>query len=260
MEQQLTIKVDTTLDKVSLITNLPIEFSINERRKIKFRLPTLKEYLDDLDFKKFLGVISLTPERVKEMKLQLKFETKSIGGIIKGFMYLTEYKELLMNYFTKYIYAAEIKDGLLVVGGEELTYYELEYIVKIILVSMYMEKLDESLLSKKLELKQEQEKELSEVEKKLLEKQKAAEEKLRKAKEVKSTGGGKGLAIEEILLAISYEFNVSFEELLNRNYYSIIWQFGYVGKVDSHKLSQIVLGTGNSKNRNYSYWLSNKKK
>jgi hypothetical protein len=68
------------------------------------------------------------------------------------------------------------------------------------------------------------------------------------------------LAIEEILLAISYEFNVSFEELLNRNYYSIIWQFGYVGKVDSHRLSQIILGTGNSKSRNYSYWLSNKKK
>lgn len=260
MEQQLTIKVDTTLEKVGLITNLPIEFSINGRRKIKFRTPVLKEYLQDLDFKKFLGVISLTPEKVKEMKLQLKFETKTVGGIIKGFMYFTEYKDMIMSYFLKYIYAAEIKDGILLVDGEELTYYELEYIVKVILVSMYMEKLDDNLLNKQLEVSKEQEKQLSEVEKKLLEKQRLAEEKLRKAKESKSTSSGKGLAIEEILLAISYEFNVSFEELLNRNYYSIIWQFGYVGKVDSHRLSQIILGTGNSKNRNYSYWLSNKKK
>jgi len=259
MEQQLTIKVDTTLEKVGLITNLPIEFSINGKRKIKFRTPILKEYLQDLDFKKFLGVISLTPEKVKQMNLQLRFETKTVGGIIKGFMYLTEYKDLVMNYFLKYIDGSENKNGLLVVADEEVAFYELEYIAKVILVSMYMEKLDDTLLNKQLEISKEQEKQLSEVEKKLLEKQKAAEEKLKKAKESK-TSSGKGLAIEEILLAISYEFNVSFEELLNRNYYSIIWQFGYVGKVDSHKLSQIILGTGNSKSRNYSYWLSNKKK
>jgi hypothetical protein len=260
MEQRLIIKVDTTLEKLSLIAHLPIEFSINERRKIKFRLPTLKEYLNDLDFKKFLGIISLTPEKIKDLKIKVQFQTDSVGGIVKGFMYLSEYKELLMNYFCSYIDGAEIKDGLLSVQGEEVTFYELEYIVKVLLVSMYMEKLDENLLTKKIEIKKETDKELSPAEKKLLEKQKLAEEKLRKAKESKSTGSGSGLAIEEILLAISYEFGTSFEELLNRNYYSIIWQFGYVGKIDSHKLHQIIMGTGNSKNKNYSYWLSNKKK
>lgn len=258
MEQQSTTKLETTLEKLSIIANLPIEFSINGRRSISVKLPTLKEYITELDFKKFLGVISLTPEKIKDLKLKLNFETKSVGGILKGFIYLTEYKDLLIKYLSRYVLDFQVLEGKVVVKDEELNIEELEYIAKLILVSMYMEKLDDNLLNKKES--KEPEKELSPTEKKLLEKQRLAEERLRKAKERKTESSSSGLAIEEILLAISYEFNISFEELLNKNYYSIIWQFGYVGKIDSHKLYQIIFGTGNTKNRNYSYWLNKKKK
>jgi hypothetical protein len=259
MEQQSTTKLETTLEKISIIANLPIEFSINGRRSISVKLPTLKEYITELEFKKFLGVISLTPDKIKDLKLKLNFETKSVGGILKGFIYLTEYKGMLLKYLGRYVSDLQLVEGMVLVKGEEINVEELEYIAKLFLVSMYMEKLDDNLLNKKLESKA-PEKELSEVDKKLAEKQKLAEEKLRKAKEKKTESSSSGLAIEEILLAISYEFSISFEELLNKNYYSIIWQFGYVGKIDSHKLYQIIFGTGNTKNKNYSYWLSKKKK
>jgi hypothetical protein len=62
MEQQSTIS--STLEKFSLIHNLPIEFSLQNRRVIKFTCPTIKELTSEINLK-FLWVISFYQKRRK---------------------------------------------------------------------------------------------------------------------------------------------------------------------------------------------------
>jgi hypothetical protein len=58
------------------------------------------------------------------------------------------------------------------------------------------------------------------------------------------------------VLAICYEFGFNTKEVMNLNYFGVVWYFSYVGKVDAHKLNQQILGSGMSKQKNYSYWLN----
>jgi hypothetical protein len=46
------------------------------------------------------------------------------------------------------------------------------------------------------------------------------------------------------------------KELLNKTYFSLIWHFGFVSRVDAHKLNQMILSSGMSKQKSYNYWLN----
>lgn len=247
MEQQNKIK--TTLQKISLIENIPIQFNIDERRIIEFKCPTVYDLVSDLDFKKFMSIISLTPEKVKELKLNLPFDTSEHGKLIQGFMAFSEYSKLLLKYFNKFVKDSEIVENTLVVNSEKVMSYELKYIVEVMQMSLgqkvFIE--DDAAENKNLDSDSPMGK--------LLQKQKAAEEKLKKVK-AKKTASGKGYSIEEIMLAISYEFGLTLNELLNKTYFALIWYFGYVSKVDAHKLNQQILSSGMSKQKSYNYWLN----
>lgn len=69
MEQQYNI--NSTFDKMSLIHNVSVQFSINDRRTIEFTFPTIRDSLGDINFKVFLGIVTLTPEKVKEKKIKI---------------------------------------------------------------------------------------------------------------------------------------------------------------------------------------------
>lgn len=246
MEQQNRIK--TTLQKISLIENISIQFSINERRIIEFKCPTVYDLISDLEFKKFMSVISLTPEKVKELKLNLPFDSSEHGKLIQGFMAFSEYSKLLLKYFKKFVKDSEILENTLVVNSEKVMSYELKYIVEVMQMSLgqkvFIEDAEESSSIDKDSLMG-----------KILEQQKTAEEKLRKVK-AKKAANAKGYSIEEIMLAISYEFGLTLQELLNKTYFALIWYFGYVSKVDAHKLNQQILSSGMSKQKSYNYWLN----
>ena len=246
MEQQNKIK--TTLQKISLIENIPVQFSINERRIIEFKFPTVYDLMADLEFKKFMSIISLTPEKVKELKLNLPFDTTEHGKLIQGLIGFTEYSQLLLKYFKKFVKDSEIIENALVVNSEKIMSYELQYIVEVMQMSLgqkvFIEDAEENSGINKDSLIG-----------KILEQQKAAEEKLRKVK-AKKAANGKGYSIEEIMLAISYEFGLTLQELLNKTYFALIWYFGYVSKVDAHKLNQQILSSGMSKQKSYNYWLN----
>lgn len=247
MEQKNSI--DTSLESPALIWNLPITFNLEGRRPITFRCPTIKDLFEDKDLKKFIAFISLTPKKVKEsttLKLPFKYETQ--GDLIKGLVTFTEYGVILAKYFLKYIVDSDYTNKEIVVNGEKIISTEFDYIAKVILVSMNQIPYEE------IEIKKEETKEINPIIKDIMEKQKQAEDKLKKIKAKKDKGSG--LTIEQILLAITYEFHLTPEYLLGLNYYGLIWYFGYVGKVDAHKLNQQILSSGMSKQKSYNYWLN----
>lgn len=245
MAQQSNIK--TTLQKLSLIENLPVEFSIDNRRPIAFTCPSVYDLFSELDIKIFLTVISLTLDKIKELKIKINFDTSTQGKIIQGFMGFTDYGPILKKYFIKYIKDSKIIDNAIFVGEEKVLSNELQYISEVIQISLGQKEYEE---------KQESEAELKDpVIGKILKAQQEAEEKLKKIK-AKKTKNNKGYSIEEIMLAVSYEFGYSMKDLLNKTYFSLVWYFGFVSKVDAHKLNQLILSSGMSKKKSYSYWLN----
>jgi hypothetical protein len=245
MEQKLNIK--TTLQKLSLIENIPIEFSIDNRRTIAFTCPSIYDLTCDLDVKVFISVISLTPEKLEELKITVNFDTSNPGKIIQGFMSLSNYGPILIKYFLKYIKNSTVSENAIYVGEEKVLSYELEYISNAIHIAVGQKTFQEDENSKA---------ELDDpVLGKIIKAQKEAEEKLRQIKNKKAKSK-KGYSIEEIMLAVSYEFGFSIKDLLNKTYMGLIWYFGFVSKVDAHKLNQMILSSGMSKQKNYNYWLN----
>jgi hypothetical protein len=247
MEQQQIIR--STFEKNSLINHLAVEFSLDSRRNIKFTYPTIEELLSDLDLQLFITLIGLTKEKLKESKIQVNFPVDSRGEIISNFIGFTDYGLVLIKYFLKYIQNSEQKDDGLYVGGIKINSKEFDYIAWIILISCGVEQVQDEEISpvKKVE-------KLSPEMEEILKKQKEAEERLNKIKQKKNKTSG--FTIEQIMLAITYEFGTPMKDLVKLNYYSVFWYFGFVGRVDSHKLNQLIISSGFSKKKDYSYWLN----
>lgn len=248
MEQASNIR--SSLDKLALINNLPVEFSIDNRRTISFRCPTIRELTSELDIRLFIGLISLTPEKIKELKINLPFNGKDPGSIVQGLLFSDEYTGVLSKYLLRFVTNAKYGDKEISVDGEKVLSYELDYIVHVMLISLSKKEYDED-NSEDEQKKLEKE---NPIMAKILAAQKEAEEKLKKAKSKKDKSSN--YSTEEIMLAVSYEFNVPFEKMLDMNFFGVIWYFGYVGKVDAHKLNQMILSSGMSKQKNYNYWLN----
>jgi hypothetical protein len=245
MEQQN--KIETTLEKISLIENIPIEFSINDRRPIRFRCPAINEMLTSVDFKMFATIISLDSEKAKKFNLKFNFDSSSTGKIIQGLLSLSEYSNLLSKYFLKYVENSKFENYSMIVDNEKIMSYELEYIANTILISLGQKDFEE----KQEQINENIDPRIAEI----LKAQKDSEEKLKAIKNKKQKSQ-KGYSIEEILLAISYEFGLSMSELLQKTYFSVVWYFSFVAKVDAHKLNQMILSSGMSKQKSYSYWLN----
>jgi hypothetical protein len=244
MEQ--TNSINTTLEKISLIENLPIEFSINDRRPIKFRCPSFQDIRTMLDFKLFMTIISLDKEKAEQYNIKFNFDASSPGKIVQGLLLLTDYSEVLSKYFLKYIENSSYENKAITVNGEKIMSYEYDYIIDIFFMSLGR---------KEFEKKEVEETVMDPRIAAILKAQKESEEKLNAAKKKKQEAE-KGLEIEEVLLAISYEFGISVQELMNKTYFGISWYFSFVGKVDAHKLNQMILSSGMSKQKKYSYWLN----
>jgi hypothetical protein len=245
MEQQN--KIETTLEKISLIENIPIEFSINDRRPIKFRCPTINEMLTSVDFKMFATIISLDSERAKKFNLKFSFDSSSTGKIIQGLLSLSEYSNLLSKYFLKYVENSKFENYSMFVDNEKIMSYEFEYIANTMLISLGQKDFEE----KQEKINENIDPRIAEI----LKAQKESEEKLKAIKNKKQKSQ-KAYSIEEILLAISYEFGLSMSELLQKTYFSVVWYFSFVARVDAHKLNQMILSSGMSKQKNYNYWLN----
>lgn len=247
MEQQQTIR--STFEKNSLINHLAVEFSLESRRNIKFTYPTIEDLLSDLDLQLFITLIGLNKEKLKQSKIQVNFPVDTRGEIISNFIAFTDYGIILKKYFLKYIQDAKEKEDGLYVGELKIISKEFDYIAWVILISCGVEQVQDEEISpvKKVE-------KLTPEMEAILAKQKESEERLRKIKQKKAKNSG--FTIEQIMLAITYEFGIPMKDLVKLNYYSIFWYFSFVGKVDSHKLNQLIISSGFSKKKDYSYWLN----
>jgi hypothetical protein len=248
MEQKLSIS--STLEKFSLVHNIPVEFSINGGRIIRFKFPSIMEMTTEINLRMFIGLMSMTEEKLKELGIKLLVKPDSYGALAYGLLFNENYSSIISHYLLKYIDKSELKNKEIYVANERVTAAEINYIIDTIMISIGKK---EYVVENK-----EEEKELEDnpIMAKILAAQKESEEKLNKIKQKKAKNSGKGYTIEEIMLAVSYEFGLSMDYLLNLNYFALVWYFSFVAKVDAHKLNQMILSSGMSKQKTYNYWLN----
>ena len=62
--------------------------------------------------------------------------------------------------------------------------------------------------------------------------------------------------IENIMIAVTYEFGFSLEEIMNMNYFTLIWYYSYTGKLHVYRINQQAIASGMVKKINTDYFTS----
>lgn len=179
-----------------------------------------------------------------DLKDFLKIEDKSTKlELITTLLTKFEEKDVLMEKIKEIILDINIKNDKIYIGTKILKKVELERITQIL----------EIIMGQKTNLELE-EKELSPDEKRL----KQLEEKLQ-AKKQKQKSEVQGAesdenAIENIMIAVIYEFGFDFEKIMNMNYFTLIWYYSFTGKLHVYRINQQAIASGMVKKINTDYF------
>lgn len=257
--EEVKQKIKTNFNIPVILKGGPVVFSIEGRRPIYVKLPTLSDSMESLDFNTFIALLMITPERLKEFKIEFPFETDSQGKIIQGMLQIKEFSTVLKHFLGKYIISSQIKEKEIFLEDEKILSYELEYIANVILIAAGYKFFDENLTSN-LEKQMEEEKKVSDpVLRELLKKEREAELKLKRAKDKKNNKEASDFKLEDLLITVSHEFNMKLSEVFDLNFYTLIWYYSFVYKIDVHKVHQIAAGNGLlKKGQSYKHWLNTK--
>lgn len=71
---------------------------------------------------------------------------------------------------------------------------------------------------------------------------------------VKSSKETNSIDIETMLLAISYDFRISLEELMEKNFYTILMYYGQVWRIDAYKTQLSYYGNSFAKPGKHKHW------
>lgn len=62
--------------------------------------------------------------------------------------------------------------------------------------------------------------------------------------------------LESIMIAVTYEFGFSLEDIMNMNYFTLIWYYSYTGKLHVYRINQQAIASGMVKKINTDYFTS----
>jgi hypothetical protein len=196
-----------TFNRIQMLSNKPIRIARDKQDSYLFvQGPTIGQvYEDD---KLFLATqILIMPE--KELKNFLNLKDSKLNKLELLTLLLTNYKEKddILEKFKQIILGLYIKDNKLYIDSELLKQQEVDRIESILQIIM----------GQKVE-KKEDEPELSPQEKRL----KDLEDKVKAKKQKQEPEREDENGIENIIIAVIYEFGFDFEKIMNMNYFTLI--------------------------------------
>ena len=230
-----------TFNRIQMLSNKPIRIARDKQDSYLFvQGPTIGQvYEDD---KLFLATqILIMPE--KELKNFLNLKDSKLNKLELLTLLLTNYKEKddILEKFKQIILGLYIKDNKLYIDSELLKQQEVDRIESILQIIM----------GQKVE-KKEDEPELSPQEKRL----KDLEDKVKAKKQKQEPEREDENGIENIIIAVIYEFGFDFEKIMNMNYFTLIWYYSYTGKLHVYRINQQAISSGMVKKINTDYFTS----
>lgn len=228
-----------TFNRIQLLRNKPIKIS-RSLPNLYFHVqgPTIGEVYDN--DKLFLVVQILMMEEA-ELKKFLKIEDK-LSKLEILTLILTKFEErgIILIEMQKVILGLNLKDNKIFIDKYQMTKKELELTSEVLQLIMG-QKNDSNIEGENLNP---EEIRVRELEKKVQEKKKKEDK-----KEVDSEN-----LLENIIMAVIYEFRLSIEEIMNMNYFTLIWHYSYTSKLHVYRINQSAIGSGMVKKINTDYF------
>jgi hypothetical protein len=235
-----------TFNKIQLLRNRPIQVERGVSESYLFiQAPTISQLYDDNLY--FFTVQLLTME-LNALREFLKVKNKKLSRIeiLNIVLEEAQEKEDILSNLQKIILNCYFQEGFVFVNKKEITEVEIEKISKLIRIAIGEEKYEDY---------SEEVKELTDEEKRLLE----LEEKIKKKKQTQQQAQEKvdsKSVLEDIMIAVTYEFGFTLEHIMNMNYFTLLWYYSYTGKIHVYRINQFAIGSGMVKKINTDYFTS----
>lgn len=223
------------VNKLNLLRNEDFYILTEEEKKIKFFVPTFRDYVEDDNLTLFFSARDLKWE---EVNLNRTFNNYYELLIFMAFNEL--YAGPIVKTITKFIPQAKILNTGVYVEDYKLSYEEFAFITDVWLVSMGAKKLDQIISHA------ESDEELDPIMKRI----KESEEKVRRIKQ-QNEKGGDDFSLDKLMIAIIKEFGLSMKEIWDSNLYTLMWYYEYALRYGNYRVNAIAFGNGLIKKHKY---------
>lgn len=242
------------LNRLLLLSNSPIKVARGvENEFITIKGPTIKEFNESKSI--FIAVEFLTSTVEQLKKLIGISEDKNLkkDEILDAILQDSDFSEMIMEGFSKIIPGIQIKNNFLVYNNLEVSSIDLENISKIL--NTVMGNLNEE------EEKEEDLSKLSELERKMILNERKIKEKKEKLNKKENTKEDSNInPLEDILMAISYEFGFTIDQMMDMNYFTLLWYYSYISKIHLYTFNLAAISSGAAKNIETDYFTNLKLK
>lgn len=213
------------VNNLMLIRNKDFYFMNDNDKKIIFKVPNFDDYLADTNLSIFLSMLEIDKTQFKAMNIRNNYDL--ILAMLNNNMYLDD----ILSTLHKYIPDLKIEAGGLFVTGEYIIPEELDFIILVWKIALGIENLDI------LNNKKESNTELDEFEKRI----QAQEEKIKK---IKNKVESDNLQLDKVLITIMKEFNLTIDQILKMNLFTIFWYYVYALKISNYDIEVVAFGNG----------------
>lgn len=243
----------TNFNKLTLLGNIPNKIYF-EDKTVEFVPPNLQLYLMDLDFIEILSLLKQSPEEFNKNIEVTKMVIETRYGILRFLLYSKFRTKDVEQFISSVFPNLKIIDDLLYCDDKKITEKEYNILLDFILVSCAEKGYDELIKELEVEAEIKSERELTPAEKKMKELQDKVDKakKKNKSKEPSSKSEESSITIDQIIIAILYEFpNLSIKDIYSMNMFSLLQFWTYVGKVVDTQIQIVAAGNGNLKKFTY---------
>lgn len=201
-----------TFNKIQLLRNQPIQVERETPGTHLFvQPPTISQLYDD---NLYFFTIQLLTVEIESLKNILKVKNKKLSRIeiINVILEEADENQEILNHLQKIILGCYFDQNFLCLNEKEITETEINKISKLLKISIGEQKYEDY---------SEEEKTMTDDEKRLLQ----LEEKIKKKKEAQQ-GASKEVdsksILEDIIIAVTYEFGFTLEHIMNMNYFALL--------------------------------------
>jgi hypothetical protein len=235
-----------TFNRIQLLRNSPIKVARDQIEDfIYVQGPTIANIYSDEIYFFSLQLITMPMNDLMAF-LKVTNEKLSRIEIINIVLEEAQEKEKVLESFKKIIINCDFIDGFLQHGNKEISEEEIRKISRLLKIIMGQEKYED--------YDGNDSKELTDMEKRQIE----LDERIRKKKESqkKESVVDEKNVLEDIIIAITYEFGFKLEDIMNMNYFTLLWYYSYTGKIHIYRFNQFALSSGAVKKINADYFTS----
>lgn len=233
-----------TFNRLQLLRNKIIKVEReNKKDFLNIKGPSVGELYDDSIKFFMIQVLIMSKEQLIEY-LNITNEKYSKIEMINVILQEAQDAENLKATIADIIVGAQMQEGFLCYEDIEITEKEIEKVSHLLKIIMGQKKYDENAT---------EESQLSDDEKRML----ALEEKIKKKKaeqQKNEEAVDSKNVLEDIMIALAYEFNLTIEQMMDMNYFTLLWYYSYTGKIHVYRTNQFALSSGMVKKINTDYF------